>query len=179
LGVLAGCDQQPRQDTHHKDAKAPAKPSLLSLDGLIRFSDPKECIFTEPMDRLFASLIRSNPDYTISPGQPAIPRSFASAFGQPTSTTNSDHLLTVTMPVRGTWRGLRVVKISASAMPESDVMWNTIRFAAPKEAVIKRLNEAGMPLPPSGQRRHADEGDPMEFAVQLFVHGPVTDLECS
>lgn len=179
LGMLAGCNQHPNSKEHWASAKTSAHEQLPSLDGLIRFFDPKECQFSEPMARLFGSLIHPNPDYTISAGRPDIPRAFAAAFGKPTSKTGSDHLLTVTVPVRGTWKGLRVVAIASSAMPESDVGWDTIRFAAPKQIVMRKLNEEGMELPPSGKRRHADPEEPMEFAAVLFEDGAVTQLDCN
>lgn len=179
LSILAGCDRHPKQEARQAAPVVPAKPPLQSLDGLIRFEDPKECAFTDPMDRLFSSLIHSNPDYTISAGRPMIPLAFAAAFGKPTGKTDRNHLLTVTVPVRGTWQGLRVVSIGASAMPESDVGWNTIRFAAPRQAVMQKLNEAGMALPANGKRRHADPDNPMELAAEVSVEGAETVLDCS
>ena len=180
LSLLAGCDRHPKQEVRPVAPKTSATAAPQNLDGLIRFDDPKECEFSEPMDRLFASLIHAKPDYTISAGRPEIPRAFAAAFGKVTSKTDSDGLLTVSMPVRGTWKCLRVVGVSASAMPESDVMWNTIRFAAPRQAVMQKLNEAGMALPPSGKRRHPDSPDyAMEYAAEVTVDGADTVLDCN
>ena len=179
LGMLAGCGQYAKPESHQDSTKGQAELPLPSLHRLIRFSDPKECEFTEPMNRLLESLIHSNADYTISAGKPAIPPEFAAAFGKPTSTTARDHLLTVTVPVRGTWKGLRVTSVGSSAMPESDYGWDTIRFAAPRQSVMQRLNEAGMALPLSGKRRHADPENPMELSAEVTVDKGETVLGCS
>jgi len=179
LSMVAGCDRHPKQEVRAIAPKVRAPAPLPNLDSLIRFDDPKECQFTDPMDRLFTSLIHINADYTISAGKPVVPRAYAAAFGSPTSTTDRNHLLTVTVPVRATWKGLRVVSIGGSAMPESDVGWNTIRFAASRQVVMQKLNEAGMAIPASGKRRHADPDDPMEYAAEVTVDGADTVLDCS
>ena len=152
-------------------------PTLPSLDGLIRFSDPKQCEFSEPMSQLFASLVKTNADYSIAAGKPVIPRAYSAAFGKPISKMYGN-MLSVSLPVRGTWKGLRVVSMATNAVAESDDGGVTIGFAATKQSVVAKLNEAGMALPVSGRRR-ADENAPMEWIINVEADGHLTYLGCS
>jgi hypothetical protein len=174
--LLAGCDEHKRGPIERPSRNAEAvKPPPMVLDKLIHFSDPKNCAFDGPFGRLLSSLVTVTDDYRLLPGRPVVPAGYEKAFGRAASRWDGN-MLTVSLPVRGTWKGLAVTSVSTSEVAESDVGDTSIYFAAPKSKVIAVLNQAGLMIPPKGSR--VDETDVLEFTVGVATEGRTTRFYC-
>lgn len=153
---------------------ANAKP--LALDRLIAFTDAESCTEARAFARLRDSLlIAVRPRYQLRLGKPVVPRDFAGAVGKPRLKI-VEGVHEVTLPLNGSWRGLRATSLTHYAVEEGDMSGFTISFAAPKRAVLAAANEAGFALPPTGLR---ETGDGLTMTIAVDGNARAASLSCN
>ena len=108
-------------------------------------------------------------------GTPRVPPRFASQVGEPALSEGSYGEQIVTLPLKGTWRGLPVRAIERTAKAETDWLVDAIVFDASRDAVLAAANAAGFGLSASGRRTFGDE---LEMTVAVTGDAKTAKLWC-
>ncbi len=135
-------------------------PEVPNLDNVIKFSAPSDCSMTPATQKLFDGLINFDPETYVGsrggdvniPGFPiSLTPTFSRKVGQGDNPNVRDN--EATLPIAGTWHGLKVSKIRVRLMEESSFWEHQIRFLEPASRVRTTLNNLGFNLPSVGDFR--------------------------
>lgn len=183
-GLLAACGSQ-AGDAGNAQANV-AEQALATGDGLdlspiLIFEDPANCTAGPALASIFEELLKlprdgaqPTPRPLTIPGVkgtflPSVLRHSRQGSTQPVETAIS---------LAGHWHGLQVTGLSVSAVPESDVISQQIRFASPAAEVRATLNRQGFNLPPVGEWRETHAGSETPGAIGIEAVGSGTILNC-
>jgi len=155
----------------------------VDLDPVLRFRAPATCDMSESLQAMVGAMVhfdpasgevRSPPPVAV-PGlaQPLVPRFERNPVHGAADTVQ----VTVTLPLRGRWHGLRVTGLIRTFLDEADEDLLEIEFADPAARVRAVLNRAGFRLPAVGRWRTIDAGEGLYMA--LHRHGSGATLICS
>jgi hypothetical protein len=128
------------------------EPPLPNLDRVLEFDEPGDCVFGSNLRRIIRGLTTTGGDQ-ILPGTPFRVQGY-DAWLVPTYHRSEDGLVTATLPLTGTWHGLKVSRIYTEVQFHR---YFEIRFLEPPERIRQVLNEAGFVLPAVGERRVTSE----------------------
>jgi len=195
--VVTGCNAAPvpekpaspaiqTTDTSaHGAQKIAATEKPMVLDDLIAFSDASICA-AEPATRelLDHLLVRKNEPEAIKKssdnelvlGNVIAPARFHQAFGKLWLRKGDNGFTEATLPLSGTWHGLKMAEIASSGVPIGDEGFWTYRFHEPFERVRTVLNAMGFGFDREGRQPL----DPLEGHIHasLFVVDGMTALDC-
>lgn len=169
LLALAGCAEQKKA------------PPLPPLDGLLAFKNAARCQPAPDLLRLTNSVVKfegTPSELTVLPAAPAVPAAYRLQIGEPDVEMNGD-TYRATIPVSGTWRGLKVRQIVVGGwMGYGNRLW--VGFDAPFEDVLREVNAAGFRLGQQGRRvdTSGPPGVTMTIAVERDPKGGAV-LGCS
>lgn len=137
---------------------APAFAAEAPLDRLIRFRDPQFCAPARDFGRLLDSLLIARGE-GFDLGAPQVPQAYRRQLGVARIEVRPDRLHVATLPIRGSWRGLKVRELYSYATPDTDNLGFGIRFAASPAKGRAAANAAGLKIPPTGRRVDRSELD--------------------
>ncbi|SPU46615.1 hypothetical protein [Brevundimonas diminuta] len=129
-------------------------PQIPSLDAILAFEDARQCRPGPQLVAVLEALTRTEGDQ-ILPGKPFRIDGYSGLL-RPTYRKSEDGLVISTLPLTGTWHGLRVSQIYL------EVQFHTyfeIRFSEPPERVRAVLNQEGFVLPVVGERQVTSDPD--------------------
>ena len=155
-------------------AALPTLAAAAPLDQLIRFRDPQVCAPAEDFGRLLGSLLVAR-GTGFELGVPVIPETYRRQFGAARIEARPQNLHVVTLPVRGTWRGLEVRELYSYATPDTDNQGFGIRFAASPVRVQAAANAAGLRIPAAGRRVEQSE---LDTAIEVKPTPGGAELTC-
>lgn len=150
-----------------------ASPSVATpLDELIGFTDPYWCEQSADFDALQDSLLRweeTRDGYRPILQSPVVPEYFQAQTGEPKLKVDGRNYR-VTLPMRGTWRGLPVRALVILGIVESEQGFELV-FDATHAQVLQAANEAGFRIPDSGSEYRDDVNGVMGMNVAVIETG--------
>jgi hypothetical protein len=186
---VGGCHQAPdhrpvepaRKEQNPKplmaaEVKNIFKPAPMALDDLIVFKDGRNCITVPITSRLLDSLLVVMPDNSMRLGEVIAPGKFRTSLGQPVLDIREHSFYEATLPVSGTWHGLKLVNVAKSGTPQGDYGFWSYRFDEPFEKVRDVLNQMGFTLDEKGQQ--PAKGNEDYSPASLFRVQGLTALDC-
>lgn len=150
-----------------------ASPSAATpLDGLIGFADPYWCEPDAAFSALLDSLIRheeAGPSYVPVLHAPVVPAAFQAHVGEPGLLIDGSEYR-ATLPLAGTWRGLRLRSLVIVGWIESEQGFSLVFDATPAQ-VLQAVNQAGFAVPASGHEYREGEVMGMNVGVEPYEGG--------
>jgi len=169
-------NEQPQRSSVAVAIKTRSEPAPMVLDDLIIFEDGRNCIAAPITARLLDSLLVVTPDKSMRLGKVLAPDKFGTALGKPSLDIRENDFYEATLPLTGTWHGLKLVNVAKSGTPEGDYGFWSYRFDEPLEKVRIVLNQMGFALDEKGQQP-AEGGEDYSPASLFRVEG-LTALDC-
>ncbi|MEA2998616.1 MAG: hypothetical protein QOK17_449 [Sphingomonadales bacterium] len=135
-----------------RGAATPPAPALRSLDKVLAFANPHTCAFGKRLDSIFDAMARWSDKANRMVGDetiriPEIEASIRSSFHR---TPHEDGTVEyeASLPIQGTWLGLKVTRLTTAGYEQSDNLAWAIEFDEPPAHVRSALNEHGFRLSP-------------------------------
>lgn len=162
---------------------AVAASGRVALDGFFTFDNAYRCTPGPAFGRLLRTLVRWDEVTDGSPGGETyrprlmplqVPGRYRGQFGAPRLFRAGDEYR-VTIPVRGTWRGLPLRSLVLVNWPESEGGFELV-FDAPPDDLRRAANAAGFRIPAAG-RAYRDSGV-MGVTVGIGPSGKGSALSC-
>ncbi|MFL6856906.1 MAG: hypothetical protein ACJ8EB_03240 [Allosphingosinicella sp.] len=154
-----------------KVAVPAAPPSRPDLQNILTFADPRRCEFGRPLERLFTAMWHwSDREQKIVGGGPIrVPELNLTARAAFTRLPQNDGTVEFesSLPLPGTWYGLKVLGLSSGGLEESDLVNWQIRFDEAPALVRSVLNEHGFDLPRPGKYRSVADGERTSAVISL------------
>lgn len=155
-----------------------------NLDPALRFRAPASCDMGGSLQAVVNAMV--NFDYaaneTRAPPPVAVPGLAVPLVAHferthPVKETPDLVQVSVSLPLRGRWHGLRVTGLVRNFVEEADDDVLEIEFADPPARVRAVLNRAGFQLPAIGRWRTIDAGEGLYMTI--YRHGSGATLICS
>ena len=165
-------------------AAAPVKKreeQLPDLSSALPLKSWSRCEFDEPFTSLFAGLddqgmLRTDVPSVNVQGLGLLPIEASRERREPDD-PESNYAVTVSLPVRGTWNGLKLSRIVLYDVEDAGHRYSQVRFIEPPEKVRSALVGNGVAVPPLGEWKPVDEHEMMYLGVETIPGGAA--LTCS
>jgi len=155
-----------------------AAPRIATLESLLAFANPRLCEPTKGFDDLLGRLMRvsGNPDNpTVVAVDPVVPAALQRQFGKGRLSQDGNYYA-VTVPVTGTWHGLKLRAIEAQQIMESEGGF-AMHFEATPQQVRAVLNRLGFGLG-NAMSVYRDPDDIMGVSIEIGRVGNRAVLTC-
>jgi hypothetical protein len=157
---------------------APPARRANALESYLAFANPQLCELTKPFNTMLERLIRvsGTPDQPeVRAVDPVVPAAVRSQFGK-AQLSRDGEFYTATVPVNGTWHGLKLRAIESQQILESEGGF-AMTFEASSDQVRSVLNRLGFGLDNQiAVYRDPDGG--LGISIELQQIGNSTVLTC-
>jgi hypothetical protein len=176
VALLSSCSGEPAMPAGgHELAAKPI--DVPSLDGLLAFADPKSCRAGPLLQHLLHTLLRDTTKEPVIVGPIEVPAPYAAAFGKPVLVRDGERY-TASVPVSGTWLGLRLNSIASRGWKGGDGNGFVITVRATRARLLEALRGAGFEPPAVGKRPQSSEAGDEDY-MSITTSGALASLDCS
>lgn len=157
------------------------EPPLPELAAALPLRSWSRCEFEEPFRSLFARFDNQDTLRTDveSVSIPQVGHVKADVTRSPADMDSPEgpHEVTISLPIQGTWDGLRLSRIVLYDLEDAGYMYRQIRFLETPETVRSVLTRNDIPVPIPGEWKAVDAGEMWYFGLEAVPGGAA--LTCS